>query len=338
MENLRQIEAFVEVGFELGLFLIVMTIAIMQVIAPYSRTVVQKVLLRRLQDPEYLSHLNYFLQKEQVRPILGERYPYLARAMSTHVTLDASYWHRARLLEHIHVGVADNLLMRLIQSVAQATIERPSSDPISYAALTADAHMTDRVGGIAVDEIGASELARSVQNAEGAGRRTEGKVPSELALEATAVRTNLAAAVERKLDEVQVEMAAKWQLTGRLLAFGVGAMSSIYVALASGVIPAPPILSLAALAPVVFVILGGWVSGWLENPRFTPAHSVSAFTSRILSNGPLTALIPVFGLLLGFGLVQTASEGTVSLFVFGALAGLVASVVYDAAKAVSRRR
>ena len=338
MDAIRQRTSCKTSDETVGLFLIVMTIAIMQVIAPYARTIVQKALLRRLQEPEHFGHLKYILENEPVRSILGERYPYLARAMSTHVTFGASYWRRGRLLEHIHVGVVDNLLMRVIHNIAQATIERPAKDPISYAALTADADVADRVGGIAVDEISASELARSVQHSDGPGRKTEAKVPSELALEATAVRTNLAAAVERKLDEVQVEMAAKWQLTGRLLAVGVGAMSSIYVALASGVISAPRILSLAALAPVVFVILGGWLSGWLENPRPTPPHSVPPFTSSMLSNGPLTAAMPIFGLLLGLGLLQMASERTVSLFVFGALAGLIASVVYDAAKAVSRRR
>ena len=348
MQYLREIETFVEVGFELGLFIIVMTIAIMQIVAPYARTIVQRSLLRCLAGQRDFRELDLLIRSSKAaRSVLKERYPFLAKAMSPKLDLQ---WCPPRLLEHAQLGVSDRLLMRIIQNAAQSVVERPSRDPVSYAALTTEADDADRIGGIVVDAISASELAHSVQHAEmsSSAEFREGRVPSEVALEATAVRTSLAAAVDRKLDEAQVKLSVRWQLTGRLLAIAVGAMSAIYVALASGAISAAPILGLVALAPGVFVVLGAWYSGWMESHLLPTSHSENFHRPdrksrltlfRSLSLEITSGLMPIYGLLFGLGILRLASgNAAVSLFVFGGLAGLIASVIYDAAKVFARRR
>lgn len=346
MEHLQRIEDFVELGFELGLFIIVVTLAMMQAIAPYVRTVVQKLVLRQFHGD---FSIGQFLASVDEASHSLKRYPALAqlgRGAKLHFNM---LWDRSmfsdrsdhQLLAQVPTGVSHDLVMRVVQNIAQSIVDRPFRDLDAFAALTCDADKTDQAAAIMMAMLDKERPNWMSFPAKVANTTSdEREKPSQLASEVTAVRTNLAEAAERKLDQVQIAMTVKWQSLGRLLAVAVGVSCAVLVALFSRAITTP-ILLLAALAPVAFVVVFGSLSN-LTKSRWQMGRSehLTSFARAITIMWDLhmAPLLPLYGLVIGIIVIESLSAGLGSVLVVGALAGLIASLIYDTARAVVRKR
>ena len=342
MTGLLPVEEWVRVSAGLGLFVVVVTIALMQAVKPYLRSFVQAASLSGLRsraDPERLS-------KVKAKAWVAERYPQLAELipqdLAWHLPEKRSkvQWEEALLDEQTKgTGVPNDLYMRMVQNAAQAILDQPNRDIHAYVALTRGAALPDRLAGLFLGDLSPAEL-------EHLGRAPRGKDPEQIspaALAAAAVRANLAAAAERELDALQVGMAARWRIAGRLVAVALGVLVAVLAGIASGVVSGGGLVR-GAIGLVALVVVGAilplWVESWIVRHRTLVGPPKGAWarlnerTTRIS-----LLLLPPVALVGGIGLLaQQAGEAVYSLIGVGAVAALVAATAYDAAKAVGRRR
>ncbi|HEY0027810.1 MAG TPA: hypothetical protein VGC35_08060 [Allosphingosinicella sp.] len=348
MDDLSRIEEFVRISAGIGLFVIVLTIGLMEVVKPYFRSAIQAQCLRGLVSKDDARSLLAHVSADDFLHSVGGRYPTLIRRlrMFEHSErrfgemLSHAVWGRpgggaSVVKSAVVVGLGNAMVMKVVQNSARAVVEHPLLDFAAYAACTGRADILDRGAGLLLElhpEITAGARYASAKGEDASERQWH---EAEASVEATDVRANLAAAVEVRLDEVQASLTARWCVFGRLLAVGVGIIISLSVGLATGTLSGSGII-LGGLILLITLAFGGVVSSkvfsndWLGHEWIGPFH-------RLLRR--LSPLAPLLGLLYGIAAIQIlAGEQAMTLLVLGSVSGLIASTVYDACKALGRRR
>lgn len=329
-------ETFLRVGGELSLAIIVLTVALMQVLKPYARSFVQRAAMRSsLVDPD-ARWIARELMEPEIFASAVDRYPELQRKLERFSPGGFDRPKRAMLFEaQYYTGVRTELLMRVFQNEAQALIERPTEDLSSYVLLTRGAALHDRVAGVLLGSPG-RERVRAETPPKREDTDDGAKSPSPSAIVAATVRGNLAAAVDRNLDRMQVTITATWQLVGRWLSISVGIAAALCVGVAAGALSAGGLFG-GALLLVLLTAAGAFAPVWIQAFwRMNRADDSRQLLRRAM---PLfTFLIPILAFAVGIALLRRwAGDHLITFILIGAVSGLLASLLYEAGTGLVRR-
>jgi hypothetical protein len=193
-------------------------------------------------------------------------------------------WHRRMLSlftprETTGLSVASTLLpnhlyMKQVQNAAQKALEHPARHPVLFAHVAADAAAADMVVAYHVDGISTENpllLARVIETQQqvSAGPKASedsfGPPTRGLASAIATAQDNVATAVERGLDDLQIRITFWWPIVVRAAAIIVGMLIAIAFGQAVGLGPRWSVLALigvvagylASFAYDVLTILGG---------------------------------------------------------------------------------
>jgi hypothetical protein len=193
-------------------------------------------------------------------------------------------WHRRMLplftsRETTGFSVASTLLpnhlyMKQVQNAAQKALEHPARYPVLFAHVAADAAAADMVVAYHVDGVSTENpllLARLIETQQpvsaepGSFGETFGRPTPGLAGAIATAQDNVATAVERGLDDLQIRITFWWPIVVRAAAVIVGVLIAIAFGRAVGLGPRWSVLALigvvagylASFAYGVLTILGG---------------------------------------------------------------------------------
>jgi hypothetical protein len=334
MEEFHRLEQFLRTSLFISSFVAVATLLLMELIKPVVKSFFQRRLLRRWTfSSQFFDEPFRFEGKDSVRWLRD--LPALAHVDISDAPLSYDTYRsfeRDLLSAGLPPRLETDMLMRLLSNRANAALEAPSRNMDDFLSFTRGAPVEDLAAALYLDRVRVKspELHSSIANL----RAQEGEGPSPLAAAIAAVRESLSGAVERNLDGLQLQLTAQWRTQGRMLAMLIGFCVALAAGTGSGAIGARVPVILATPLLLAAIGFGSWkLFEWFEDnfydrPTWWKITLVSPFA------------------ILGLGMIGLAGwrisrmgplsdEGAAGpILVLGVMAGLLASLAYDAVKSI----